>query len=242
MRNYVDELQPQVFLPLKYLHELKNAPEHKLSLKLFSELLFLQDYTGTGKQTDEAAHVMRTDLPRNLRECLTHLTHPREVNLLTTQVRHSLSHIGSRDRSRGDKGLPTQPRMGLCRPVSAGLVCRCPCGSARRGRARALPKRRMAESLHWHHSHIHGGRPRPAELLAAMGTLGSSLCLRAGETGTGSSAACCRAVGPNRRSTSNRCCCPGIRRRKGWRGTAGVHRCRPVAAGPLPIKKEETPV
>ena len=38
-RNYVDELQPQVVLPLKYLHELKNAPESKLSLKRFSELV-----------------------------------------------------------------------------------------------------------------------------------------------------------------------------------------------------------
>ena len=86
MRNYVDELQPQVFLPLKYLHELKNAPEHKLSLKLFSELLFLQDYTGTGKQTDEAAHVMRTDLPRNLRECLTHSSPKRKLANHTSQT------------------------------------------------------------------------------------------------------------------------------------------------------------
>ena len=240
MRNYVDELQPQVFLPLKYLHELKNAPEHKLSLKLFSELLFLQDYTGTGKQTDEAAHVMRTDLPRNLREH--HPDQPRRIDLLTTEARHSVSHIGSRDRSRGDKSLSAQPRMGICRAVSVGIICRCPCRSARRGWTRALPKRRMAKSLHWHHSHLHGGRPRTAELLATMGTLGSSLRLRAGKTGTSSSAACRRVVGSNCRSTHHCCCCPGIRRRKGWRGAARVHRCRPVATGSLPVEKEEAPV
>jgi len=81
MRNYVDELQPQVILPLTYLQELKNVPEKKLSLKNFSELLFLQDYTGTGKQTDESAHVLRTDLPRNLRE----LSCPRIVHLFLSR-------------------------------------------------------------------------------------------------------------------------------------------------------------
>ena len=39
MRNYVDELKPQVFLPLKYLDELKNVPESKLSLRLNSEVV-----------------------------------------------------------------------------------------------------------------------------------------------------------------------------------------------------------
>ncbi|KAK4235657.1 cytochrome P450 [Achaetomium macrosporum] len=65
MRNYIDELPPQVYLPLKYLDEVKSAPQAKLSFPYFSLLLFSQDHTGMAKQTDEAAHVIRTDLIRN---------------------------------------------------------------------------------------------------------------------------------------------------------------------------------
>lgn len=68
MRNYIEELPPQVYLPLKYLDEVKGAPQGKLSFPSFSRLLFLQDETGMAKQTDEAAHVIRTDLIRNQRE------------------------------------------------------------------------------------------------------------------------------------------------------------------------------
>lgn len=68
MRNYIEELPPQVYLPLKYLDEVKGAPQGKLSFPYFSRLLFLQDETGMAKQTDEAAHVIRTDLIRNQRE------------------------------------------------------------------------------------------------------------------------------------------------------------------------------
>ena len=39
MRNFVDELRPQVFLPLKYLDEVKSAPESKLSFPYFSEMV-----------------------------------------------------------------------------------------------------------------------------------------------------------------------------------------------------------
>ncbi|KAK0641430.1 cytochrome P450 [Cercophora newfieldiana] len=65
MRNYIEELPPQVYLPLKYLDEVKSAPQAKLSFPYFSALLFSQDHTGMAKQTDEAAHVIRTDLIRN---------------------------------------------------------------------------------------------------------------------------------------------------------------------------------
>ena len=68
MRNYIDELPPQVFLPLKYLDEVKSAPQAKLSFPYFSLLLFSQDHIGMARQTDEAAHVIRTDLIRNQRE------------------------------------------------------------------------------------------------------------------------------------------------------------------------------
>lgn len=68
MRNYIEEQLPQVYLPLKYLDEVKTAPQGKLSFPYFSRLLFSQDETGMAKQTDEAAHVIRTDLIRNQRE------------------------------------------------------------------------------------------------------------------------------------------------------------------------------
>ncbi|KAK3369538.1 cytochrome P450 [Lasiosphaeria ovina] len=38
MRNYIDELPPQVYLPLKYLDEVKSAPQAKLSFPYFSLL------------------------------------------------------------------------------------------------------------------------------------------------------------------------------------------------------------
>ncbi|PKS11763.1 hypothetical protein jhhlp_001752 [Lomentospora prolificans] len=66
MRNYIDELGPQVYLPLKYLDQFKAAPESQLSFPYFSELLFSQNEIGMAKVTEEASHVMRTDLIRNL--------------------------------------------------------------------------------------------------------------------------------------------------------------------------------
>lgn len=41
IRNYIDELAPQVYLPLKYLDEFKAAPESQLSFPYFSELVCL---------------------------------------------------------------------------------------------------------------------------------------------------------------------------------------------------------
>jgi ent-kaurene oxidase len=39
MRNYIDELPPQVYLPLRYLDEVKSAPQAKLSFPYFSSLV-----------------------------------------------------------------------------------------------------------------------------------------------------------------------------------------------------------
>lgn len=39
MRNYIDELAPQVYLPLNYLDEFRAAPESQLSFPYFSELV-----------------------------------------------------------------------------------------------------------------------------------------------------------------------------------------------------------
>ncbi|KAK0622525.1 cytochrome P450 [Immersiella caudata] len=65
MRNYIGELSPQVYLPLKYLDEVKTAPQSKLSVPYYSVLHFSQNWTGMAQQTDEATHVIRTDLVRN---------------------------------------------------------------------------------------------------------------------------------------------------------------------------------
>ncbi|KAI1147580.1 cytochrome P450 [Nemania diffusa] len=66
MRNPVPELGPQVFLPLKYLDEVKTAPTSLFSFEVFSEKLFLLNYSDGPQQTKGAAHVIRVDLNRNL--------------------------------------------------------------------------------------------------------------------------------------------------------------------------------
>lgn len=66
MRNTVGELGPQVFLPMKYLDEVKNAPRSIFSFEVFSEKMFLLDYSNGPRQTDAAVHATRVDLNRNL--------------------------------------------------------------------------------------------------------------------------------------------------------------------------------
>ncbi|KAI1170862.1 cytochrome P450 [Nemania sp. FL0916] len=66
MRNPVPELGPQVFLPLKYLDEIKTAPTSLFSFEVFSEKLFLLNYSDGPHQTKGAAQVIRVDLNRNL--------------------------------------------------------------------------------------------------------------------------------------------------------------------------------
>ncbi|KAK0748893.1 cytochrome P450 [Schizothecium vesticola] len=57
MRNYIEELPPQVYLPLKYLDEVKSAPQGKLSFPYFSRC---QRYWLTAK-TLGAAELSRND-------------------------------------------------------------------------------------------------------------------------------------------------------------------------------------
>lgn len=66
MRNPVDPDHPQVILPFKYLDEIKRAPQNRLSFGLFSRQAFLLNYINGPEQTDAAAHVVRTDLNKNL--------------------------------------------------------------------------------------------------------------------------------------------------------------------------------
>ncbi|KAI0479860.1 cytochrome P450 [Xylaria cf. heliscus] len=66
MRNPVPELGPHVFLPLKYLNEVKAAPRSLSNFEVFSEKLFLLDYSDAPQQTDAAVHVTRVDLTKNL--------------------------------------------------------------------------------------------------------------------------------------------------------------------------------
>lgn len=66
LRNIVDDNQPLVVLPLKYLEEVKAAPQDKLSFALFVEKnSILRDIHGP-VMTDEGSHMVRSDLNRAL--------------------------------------------------------------------------------------------------------------------------------------------------------------------------------
>ncbi|EAW09122.1 cytochrome P450 [Aspergillus clavatus NRRL 1] len=66
MRHPIEELGPQVLLPMKYLDEVKYASTSLFSFPLFSEKVFLLNYSNAPRQTDAAAHVVRVDLTKNL--------------------------------------------------------------------------------------------------------------------------------------------------------------------------------
>ncbi|PGH16795.1 hypothetical protein AJ80_05110 [Polytolypa hystricis UAMH7299] len=66
MLNYVDENHPQVVLPIKYLKEVRNAPESKLSFPYYSEQIFSLRDTGGIFHTHEATQMIRVDLNRHL--------------------------------------------------------------------------------------------------------------------------------------------------------------------------------
>ncbi|KAK8128953.1 Cytochrome P450 monooxygenase [Apiospora sp. TS-2023a] len=66
MRNVVDDRRPLVFLPRKYLDEVKNAPENELSFPKFMENLSILRHVGGPLITDELCHATRTDLNRAL--------------------------------------------------------------------------------------------------------------------------------------------------------------------------------
>ena len=62
----MDPDHPQVILPSKYLSDVKGAPQDRLSFPLFSQQAFLLNYSQAPQQTDIAAHIIRTDLNKNL--------------------------------------------------------------------------------------------------------------------------------------------------------------------------------
>ncbi|KAK4868279.1 hypothetical protein LT330_007001 [Penicillium expansum] len=70
MRDPANPKQPQVLLPMKYLAEVRNAPQSQLSFPLFSTQAFLLKAIHGPEQTDEAAHMARLDLNRALNNLL----------------------------------------------------------------------------------------------------------------------------------------------------------------------------
>ena len=68
MRNPIGEMGPQVFLPMKYLDEVKRAPKSLFSFDVFSEKAFLLNYSHGPQQTDAAVLVIKDDLNKNMGE------------------------------------------------------------------------------------------------------------------------------------------------------------------------------
>ncbi|RYP42174.1 hypothetical protein DL768_010382 [Monosporascus sp. mg162] len=67
MYNTGDPKQPQVILPFKYLEEVKNAPENKLSFRAFSKRMVVLPAAAGPLQTDEATHIVKLDMNRALK-------------------------------------------------------------------------------------------------------------------------------------------------------------------------------
>ncbi|KAK8072675.1 hypothetical protein PG996_006023 [Apiospora saccharicola] len=68
MRNPIGEMGPQVFLPMKYLDEVKRAPKTLFSFDVFSEKAYLLKYSHGPQQTDASVLVIKDDLNKNLGE------------------------------------------------------------------------------------------------------------------------------------------------------------------------------
>ncbi|KAI3317088.1 cytochrome P450 [Xylariaceae sp. AK1471] len=73
MRNPIGEMGPQVFLPMKYLDEVKRAPKTLFSFDVFSEKAYLLSYSHGPRQTDAAVLVIKDDLNKNLGNMVTGL-------------------------------------------------------------------------------------------------------------------------------------------------------------------------
>ncbi|KAK7979607.1 hypothetical protein PG989_012064 [Apiospora arundinis] len=73
MRNPIGEMGPQVFLPMKYLDEVKGAPKTLFSFDVFSEKAFLLNYSNGPRQTDASVSVIKDDLNKNLGSMVTEL-------------------------------------------------------------------------------------------------------------------------------------------------------------------------
>ncbi|KEY71951.1 hypothetical protein S7711_07100 [Stachybotrys chartarum IBT 7711] len=66
MFNHVNYSHPLVILPTKYLDELRQAPQSKLSFPIYLEKLTIVNDIGGPKMTDESIHVIKMELSRNL--------------------------------------------------------------------------------------------------------------------------------------------------------------------------------
>ncbi|KAK8103680.1 uncharacterized protein PG998_010713 [Apiospora kogelbergensis] len=73
MRNPIGEMGPQVFLPMKYLDEVKRAPKTLFSFDVFSEKAYLLKYSHGPQQTDASVLVIKDDLNKNLGNMVTGL-------------------------------------------------------------------------------------------------------------------------------------------------------------------------
>ncbi|KAI1076751.1 cytochrome P450 [Whalleya microplaca] len=78
IRNPVDPKRPIVLLPMKYLEEVRSAPESKWSFPLFLERSTIIKEVGGPKMSQEATHMARLDLNR----ALTNLIEPMQEECL----------------------------------------------------------------------------------------------------------------------------------------------------------------
>ncbi|KAI3390271.1 hypothetical protein diail_10727, partial [Diaporthe ilicicola] len=66
MRNHADPSRPFVFLPVQYMEEVRNAPQDKLSLPLYTEKASILNHVNGPAITEEVQHAARLNLNRAL--------------------------------------------------------------------------------------------------------------------------------------------------------------------------------
>ncbi|OBR13046.1 Cytochrome p450 [Colletotrichum higginsianum IMI 349063] len=81
IRHPVGELGYEVFLPLKYLDEVKRAPMSLFSFEAYSEKSALLNYIHAPRQTDAAAQVVRVEMNRSLGAMLDDIWHEGRIYL-----------------------------------------------------------------------------------------------------------------------------------------------------------------
>ncbi|KAL8974903.1 MAG: hypothetical protein Q9197_000872 [Variospora fuerteventurae] len=101
-------------MPFKYLDEVKNAPQSRLSFPLFSKLAFLLNHSNAPQQTDAAAHVIRSDLNKHL---------PALVSAMQEECTRALDS----QMPRCDAWTPVYPYMTIAQAV-AQITTRVLCG------------------------------------------------------------------------------------------------------------------
>lgn len=85
-RNRADGIEKRVLLPLKYLDEVKDAPEEDLSFLLFSDITMLASYSGSPKQSIATTNLVKRSLLRNLRKHALIILHVKLPLCLTTYL------------------------------------------------------------------------------------------------------------------------------------------------------------